>query len=709
MDSITSQTFHYDKGVCFSINKLSYDWTALEKFSSLKTLFQTKKHLRNPLPSFGTKPEFYYNNEIETPFQDNNKNLHMSICLPCYDEEWSEISGTIRSISKNILFHHKNKNSSFAIHISLFIIQDGWTKASSSFKEGIVAEFGCPSQLLIDKTLLGSNCTSIFIPDGELFYPASSANKDTEEIEGIFLFPIFITKFSNSQKFNSHLIFFSLCNLQKPDFVFLTDCGTIYNEDCIYELLEYLYKKHQKIIGVTAKQKVMNQWTRQQILQYPSWWSSRKNRNLLFLLFDEICWWMSPAPLQGFEFESSFLLNTSMFTVVKLLPVLPGPCQMIWWPHLDKQTNPNNSILNSYFKHLNMDINGENIIRANTILAEDRLLSFSLILKSQNLKTIWVKSATFSYEPMTSWVKLLGQRRRWINGTISTFLYYLVDKKGVDEIHNSALNTNGIIKFFWIIQLYQSILQILSPSFFCMAIYESTESFLIKFPRFRHFIPKFHIPKIQLTDELMISLFYFCFYILWILFSMICGKCPKNFNKKVYNIIIEFIYIGIAFINQIVSIFLFYNIIMFNKSTSLVFLLAIMWIIPFIMSLLLSVSSVTNYIMYSIPFFSNIIQYVCFIPTYSFARIHDLSWGNRESFMLVEKESHIWTTIQLNLLSVILNLGLLIGYVFVIDKFGRNEYLYLGIYFFLFFSIFLQIIMTICYFAKVTCLDCKKV
>jgi cellulose synthase/poly-beta-1,6-N-acetylglucosamine synthase-like glycosyltransferase len=698
------ETFYYEKGICFSVDKLSFDWTSLEQFTIIKRLFETKKRLQNHNTFFGEKPHFYYNNnDVQPPFHNDDRLfLHMSICLPCYDEEWSEISGTIRSICKNIIFQHKHKNS-FNIHLSIFIIQDGWINASSSFKKGIVNEFGCPPPSWIEKTLGGLNCISIFIPDGELFYPSDN------NFEGIFLFPIFITKFCNYQKFNSHLLFFSLCHLQKPDFVFLTDCGTLYNDDCIYQLLEYLYKKHKKIIGVTAKQKVMNNLTRQQILQYPSWWPNKKDRTFLFLLLDEIFWWMSPAPLQGFEFESSFLINTSMFTLIKLLPVLPGPCQMIWWKHLDKQHNLDNTILDSYFKNLNIDINDENIIKVNTILAEDRLLSLSLIINSQNLKTIWVKSATFSYEPMTYWVKLLGQRRRWINGTISTFLYYLLDKKGKNEINNSALSSNKTIKFFWGVQLYQSILQILSPSFFCMAIYESTEIFLTEYPQFRHFIHKVHIHKIILNEELFITFLYFSFYIIWILLAMTCGKCPKNFNKKLYYFIIEFIYIIITFINQIVSIFLFYNIIMFNKSQSLFIILVIMWIIPFIISLFLSVSSFTNYIMYSIPFFSNIIQYVCFIPTYSLARIHDLSWGNRESSMLLEKQSFIWTTIYLNLLSVLLNLGLLVAYIFVIDKFGRNEYLYIGIYLFLFLPIFLQIIMTICYFAKITYLDLTKI
>ena len=40
---------------------------------------------------------------------------------------------------------------------------------------------------------------------------------------------------------------------------------------------------------------------------------------------------LSPAPLQGFEFEATFILNTALFNMVQALPVLPGPCQLLRW------------------------------------------------------------------------------------------------------------------------------------------------------------------------------------------------------------------------------------------------------------------------------------------------------------------------------------------------------------------------------------------
>jgi hypothetical protein len=182
-------------------------------------------------------------------------------------------------VSKNILIHRKRPDSSFQLHVTVFIIQDGWNRASKSLKEGIVKEWGCPPESYITGLLKNNEESSIIIiPDGEIYYPSYN-NMNTEEHTGVCLFPVFITKSKNHQKFNSHLMFFSLCYLQKPDCVFLTDCGTLYNSDCICRLVEYLVKKHSSVIGVTARQSVMSESTRREINEYPYWWAKKKRIN----------------------------------------------------------------------------------------------------------------------------------------------------------------------------------------------------------------------------------------------------------------------------------------------------------------------------------------------------------------------------------------------------------------------------------------------
>ena len=372
------KTSKYGKTHIVTLNNYTFDWKELSKFKELEEILLANKYQRNinfnqnsyKQPSIVLNNDNFSSDEV---FFDKTV-LLMNVCLPCYDEEWCEISGTLRSLSKNILVHRNRPDSSFQLHVNIYLIQDGWNKASKSLKEGLVTEWGCPSKEMIDKSL-SKDLISMFIPEHEIFYPCYQYLNKNDKSTGVTFHPIFITKKRNSQKYNSHLLFFSICNLQNPDFVFLTDCGTVFNSDCIFQLSEYLYKKHTNVIGVTAKQSVMNETTRRQIQEYPHWWKKKRD-SFCTRFIKQIYWWFSPAPLQGFEFESSFLLNTSMFNIAGALPVLPGPCQMLWWEHLKGDNNDQckNGVLDMYFKHISESKKeSSNIIKINTVLAEDRI------------------------------------------------------------------------------------------------------------------------------------------------------------------------------------------------------------------------------------------------------------------------------------------------------------------------------------------------
>ena len=723
MDDLKLKAIKYGKTNIFTLNKLNFKWRDLKKFQSLEDVLVSNKRQNN----INGKYKFEQPQNIEKSdcllatdeliiFREEKTMLSMNICLPCYDEEWCEISGTLRSLSKNILLHRNRPDNSFQLHVNIYIIQDGWNKASKSFKEGLNKEWGCPSKEIIDNYLL-KDFICIIIPEHEIFYPCYQyVNKD--EQTGIVFHPVFITKKRNAQKHNSHLLFFSMCNLQNPDFVFLTDCGTTYDSDCIFHLSEYLFKKHNSVIGVTAKQCVMSETNRRQIQEYPHWWK-KKRQSFCTRIMNEICWWFSPAPLQGFEFESSFLLNTSMFNIAGALPVLPGPCQMLWWEHLKKDVcNTENGVLDVYFRHLNYSNNEEsNIIQSNTVLAEDRILSFAMILRTFDLKTVWVNKASFNYEPMMTWVKLLGQRRRWINGTVSTYLYYLFDEKGNDEYSMSGLGNRKSIRFLWFIQLYQSILQIFSPSFFSIAVFESFLQFFKTFPNLKRFINifQYNTPYYNFSPDIVLTGFYLVFYIAWVLVSFFLGKKSGCCNKKCYEIFMESIYLFFTFINSLISIFIFFNIFSFNDRFliigPLMYILMFIWIVPFFLSLALSFKSAFYYIIYSLPFFINISQYISFVPTFAFSRLNDLSWGNRESISTLsinKKCSFLFITIQLNILIVIINVAITGLYIYLIKTLGRNEYVYSVFFIILFSSVIIQILFTILYFCKIVLKSCIK-
>ena len=73
------------------------------------------------------------------------------------------------------------------------------------------------------------------------------------------------------------MIFFGLAEVIQPDVVFLTDCGTLYRADCLTRLLLELYNKRDKLAGVTARQRVMDETRAQEVSVDSLQWKSDRN------------------------------------------------------------------------------------------------------------------------------------------------------------------------------------------------------------------------------------------------------------------------------------------------------------------------------------------------------------------------------------------------------------------------------------------------
>jgi cellulose synthase/poly-beta-1,6-N-acetylglucosamine synthase-like glycosyltransferase len=694
-NSIKVNTRTYELGMVFNINKLNFNWKDLDKFDDLKNTLKLKnKQNFYEISTEYTIPTLILDKESIQNTDNSLKILHMSICLPCYDEEWCEISGTLRSLSENILIQREKSDNKFKIHLTLYIIQDGWNKASNSFMEGIQNEFGCPDKLWITNNFLNSKL-SIIIPNGELYYPSSS----NKEKNGVTFYPIFITKIKNCHKFNSHLLFFSLCYIQKPDCVFLTDAGTIYDHNCISNLLEYIYENNSEVIGVTGKQRVMNQSKREQIQRYPEWSNRFKKQNICEDFIKNIYWWLSPAPLQGFEFESSFIINTAIFNLFGALPVLPGPCQLLWWDHLENFNINNENVLDMYFRHLNINIENSDIIKVNTLLVEDRILSLCMLFRTYKLKTICISKSTFSYEPMMTWTNLLNQRKRWINGTISTYIYYSIIKQGKNELQMSVLSSKNYLKLLWNLQLYQSIFQAISPCFFIISLFESAKCIQEKYSYLVSNI-FYTIYEYKFDFSILISFLYFLFYLSWVNMSIITGKNMLSSNI-IFKIMIELIYTLYSMVNSCVSIFILYTLFFENSSVYSKFFVLFLWVFPLLYTLSLSFTSVFYYIIYSIPFLFNFIHYISFIPSYAFARLHDISWGNRDSTTKISiKKYREFLSISLisTILIIFINSFIFGIYIFLVNNYNMYDYIYIFFSLVLLFPIVTQYIITFVYF-----------
>jgi hypothetical protein len=129
--------------------------------------------------------------------------------------------------------------------------------------------------------------------------------------------------------------------------------------------------------------------------------------------------------------------------------VLPGPCQLINWAKL---VGDRSNATDVYLDFLRVSIEDE-MTKMNVRLAEDRVLSLALVLRSRNGRTQWVSGATFFYDPEYDLFVLLEQRRRWINGTWNTFYYLCFSEHGQRMIMEGALRYGRLLKALWILQV----------------------------------------------------------------------------------------------------------------------------------------------------------------------------------------------------------------------------------------------------------------
>ena len=132
--------------------------------------------------------------------------------------------------------------------------------------------------------------------------------------------------------------------------------------------------------------------------------------------------------------------------------------------------------------------------------------------------------------------------------------------------------------------------------------------------------------------------------------------------------------------------------------------IVLMWSIPFFLSLTISFNSFISYLLYTIPYLCNIIQYVTFIPSFAITRIHDLSWGNRDSttsYLTIKKKYNLlFESLKINFFVILANFTILSVYQYIVNTFGHIDYLYIIIFSIIFIPIILQYFFIVLSFLK---------
>ncbi|AYV78509.1 MAG: hypothetical protein Edafosvirus16_8 [Edafosvirus sp.] len=532
------------------------------------------------------------------------KKKMLPILIPFYNEEADDLMITINSLYSDMLSLEK---LGFDVHILL--VMDGWWKASESMKKKMQEMFpqneNYPPWWTAIKPIAPeddfSKCVGTFIvqrmtPDGQSIQPIN--------IDGLHNIKIsLLAKRDNRRKINAHdWILSSFADFYNAEFVFLTDCGTLFAPHCLTRLVKELLDR-KNCTAVSGRQRVMS--------------AKQQNANDDFFSMESLY-----RAAQCYDYESSLAVFVGAFSLFGMLPVIPGPCGLYRYSAIKNKAVP--FYINTVAAHPSEC----GIMMANLNLAEDRVLSYAAVVEThENAYTCYVPEAVFYFAAETTPLQLFQQRRRWINGTIAGYLW-LLSKPSI--IWNSGLKflNKPFISLLLICQVFMYIVLIISPAIFAVSSYWSLKWLQSYFGTGNNYFGE---------------IFLILYGLIYVVF-VIKHSRPEQ-KPPVINSLVHFA----TFINAIAMIFIMTSMIsgfvVMYKTRSSIWLSIDDWEVQDGMTLLIAFSllgplflalfhSLTSfmYMLFSIvQFYLLLPTMVAYIGAYSLSRVWDLSWGNRPS------------------------------------------------------------------------------
>ncbi|RDX53649.1 chitin synthase [Lentinus brumalis] len=476
------------------------------------------------------------------------------------------------------------------------VYQDGVMKKQVDGKDTVAHIFEYTTQLSVDTT------PQLVVPQGE----------DPNNLVPVQI--ILVIKAQNQKKINSHRwLFNAIGRMLEPEICVLIDAGTKPARKSIYYLWEAFYNDPH-LGGCCGEIHAMIE-------------GGRKLLNPL-------------VAAQNFEYKMSNILDKPLESSFGYVSVLPGAFsayrfRAILGRPLEQYFHGDHSLADRLGPK---GIYGMNIFTKNMFLAEDRILCFELVAKANDKWTLtYVKPSKAETDVPESAAELIGQRRRWLNGSFAASVYALVN---FFKLYRSG---HGIIRmFFFHVQALYNVFSLVF-SWFALANIWLTFSIIIDLLPNQGIVIFGGVTATHWVN-LVLKWIYLAFLALQ--FVLALGNRPKG-ERATYNITL-WVYGVLAVYLLICSFWL--TVVAFKdiphqlagKSTGEIIAKIFTPPIGALIAAMMSTFGIwlIASLLYRDPWHlaSSMFQYLCLAPSftnvlnvYAFCNLHDVSWGTKGS------------------------------------------------------------------------------
>lgn len=497
--------------------------------------------------------------------------IAIAICVTVYTEGADELQRTLEGIAENLAaLSTEGRKGVRWQDVCVFVIVDGRETANPSLLDFAKHRLRCYDPMMLARVYDGQ--------DVQLHVFERTVPLLRHEASREFFFPLqlsFCVKEKNGGKLNSHLWFFqAFCRQVQPRYTFQVDVGTVAREDSMRAIFHSMEANPQ--LGGCCGEIVV---------------SDPKLHNFL-------------VAAQQFEYKIAHVMEKSMESWFGFVSVLPGAFCCYRWKAI--QGAP----LAQYFTVEERTLHSLGPLVANMYLAEDRVMCFEVATKRSADWTLHYRyGAVAETDVPQTLVELIKQRRRWINGSWFSLVYYLT------KLH-TAMRKSGHSCFrragFYLQFVYQLLNLVIT--------WLTTGSFYIS----QWIVLRMTFAHQEFGSEIMfiVALVYGALVLVQVLVSM--GSKPVDAS-------------GVHFVCMFTWGILLYLVlalsvvrIVDNEVDELVVVAGATSIGVYFVCALLH-GELVNVALTLLQYLFVLPTYINILTTYSFCNIHDTSWGTKEA------------------------------------------------------------------------------